>query len=269
MADSAVYSEASPNFHHIRRLCAAASTVATVIHFTVGRALRAAREVWSTMRRELYMQMHARSSSPNRNKSVGRVPCVLVVAASMAAGCGRDPGREVVPLSDPLGASASKPAATEILPLDKVPKSQAAAVSQRIANTEVTITYSRPVARGRALFGELVPYGKVWNPGADQATAVAVTRDVHVDGQPLSAGKYSLWAIPAADMWTVIFSKVGNVYHTDYPGEAQDALRIAVQPERGPHMEVLTFYFPDVEGKDAVLRLHWGETMVPLSLRVP
>lgn len=146
------------------------------------------------------MRTHPGSSSLNHSKSPGRLLCALVVPALMAAGCGRDPGREVVPMSDPLGASASRPAPTEILPLDKVPKSQAAAVSQRIANTEVTITYSRPVARGRALFGELVPYGKVWNPGADQATAVAISRDVHVNDQPLPAGKYSLWAIPAADM---------------------------------------------------------------------
>jgi hypothetical protein len=187
----------------------------------------------------------------------------------MIASCRRDPGREVVPMSEPLGGSATKPAATEILPLDKVPKSQAAAVSQRIANTEVTVTYSRPVARGRALFGELVPYGQIWNPGADQATSVAVTRDVHLNDRALPAGKYSLWVIPRSDTWTMIFSRVGDVYHTDYPGEAQDAVRIEVQPERGPHMEVLTFYFPAVDGKDAVLRLHWGETMVPLSIRVP
>ena len=62
-----------------------------------------------------------------------------------------------------------------IIPLDEVSKSQAAAVSQRIANTEITLTYSRPVARGRELFGALVPYGEVWNPGADQATAIALT----------------------------------------------------------------------------------------------
>jgi hypothetical protein len=67
----------------------------------------------------------------------------------------------------------------------------------------------------------------------------------------------------------VIFSTAADVYHTPYPGEAQDAMRLEVQPEVGPHREVLAFYFPLVEGKDAVLRLHWGEVMVPLSIRVP
>ena len=184
-------------------------------------------------------------------------------------GCERDPGLDVKPMPDPLRSTAATASATEIVPLEKVSKSQAGAVSQRVANTEVTVTYSRPVARGRALFGALIPYDQVWNPGADRATAIAITRDIHVNDRPLPAGKYSLWAIPRPDNWTVIFSGAADVYHTPYPGERQDALRLDVRPERGPHMEALSFYFPTVEGKDAVLRLHWGEVMVPLTLRVP
>ena len=125
------------------------------------------------------------------------------------------------------------------------------------------------MARGRALFGALVPYNEVWNPGADQATAIAFSRDVQVNAARLAAGKYSLWVIPRAEAWTVIFSKAADVYHTPYPGEAQDALRLDVRPEAGPHIETLAFYFPTVDGKDATLRLHWGETMMPLSVRVP
>lgn len=171
--------------------------------------------------------------------------------------CQRDPGRDVRPLADPLRTDTTGSAVpTEIIPLDKVQKSQAAAVSQRVANTEITVTYSRPVARGRALFGALVPYDQVWNPGADQATAVAFTRDVHINEHPLQAGKYSLWTIPRADAWTVIFSKAADVYHEPYPGQDQDALRLDVRPEKGTHVEALTFYFPMVEGKETVLHLH-------------
>ena len=200
-------------------------------------------------------------------------PAILAASLSVlfvAIACQRDPGRDVKPMADPLrGGAAPTAGASEIIPLEKVSKSQAAAVSQRVANTEITITYSRPVARGRELFGKLVPYNEVWNPGADQATAIALTRDVQVNGKTLAQGKYSLWAIPGPETWTVIFSKAADVYHTPYPGEAQDALRIDLPSERGPHIEVLTFYFPEVEGKDATLRLHWGEVMVPLSIRVP
>ena len=195
---------------------------------------------------------------------------VIIAPLFCLLACQRDPGRDVKPMSDPLrpGAPAST-ASTEIIPLDKVSKSQAAALSQRVANTEITLTYSRPVARGRELFGGIVPYDQVWNPGADQATAIAFTRDVQIDGQRLQAGKYSLWIIPRPERWTLIFSKAANVYHTPYPGEDQDQLRVDVRPEPGAHMETLVFYFPIVEGKDAVLRLQWGEVMVPLSIRVP
>ena len=194
----------------------------------------------------------------------------LALLLLAAVACERDPGRDVRPMADPLRTTApATGGSTGVIPLEEVRKSQAAAVSQRVANTEITVTYSRPVARGRDLFGALVPYEQVWNPGADQATAVTITRDVQVNGRSLAAGRYSLWAIPRADRWTIIFNTAADVYHTPYPGEAQDALRLDVPPDRGPHMEALTFYFPVVEGKDAVLRLHWGEVMVPLSFEVP
>lgn len=194
---------------------------------------------------------------------------LVAAALILLAACSRDPGRDVRPMADPLSEPAAATAGSEIIPLEEVRKSQAAAVSQRIANTEITVTYSRPVARGRELFGALIPYNAVWNPGADQATAIAVTRDVQVNGHPMAAGKYSIWAIPRADRWTMIFSRAAEVYHTPYPGEDQDAFRLDVRPERGAHMEALMFYFPEVEGKEAVLRLHWGEVVVPLTFLVP
>jgi hypothetical protein len=193
----------------------------------------------------------------------------VIAAALLVNGCGRDPGRDVTPMAEPLGAQTPAAQPLEDIPIENVRKSQAAAVSQRIANTEITITYSRPVARGRELFGALVPYDQIWNPGADQATAIGFTRDVHINDHPIRAGKYSLWAVPRSGFWTLIFSTAADVYHTPYPGEEHDALRLEVRPERGPHVEALMFYFPVVEGKDAVLRLHWDDVIVPLLIRVP
>ena len=195
---------------------------------------------------------------------------LTLAALLLLAGCQRDPGRDVEAMPDPLkGAAAPTPSSSDIIPIDKVSKSQAAAVSQRIANTEITLTYSRPVARGRQLFGALVPYGQIWTPGADQATAITFSRDVRINDQPLARGAYSIWTIPRADMWTVIFNRNAKAYHDHYPGEAQDAMRLDVRPEPGPHVETLTFSFPTVEGKDAVLRFEWGEVRVPLSIHVP
>jgi hypothetical protein len=193
-----------------------------------------------------------------------------LAALLLVAACQRDAPRDVQPMSAPLrGAPSGQTASTGTMALEDVRKSQAGTVAQRIADTDITITYSRPVARGRDLFGALVPYDRPWNPGADRATAITVTRDVQVNGMPLPAGSYSLWAIPRADVWTIVFSRAADVFHTPYPGEKHDALRLDVGPEAGPHMETLLFSFPVVDGKEATLRLHWGTVMVPLSIRVP
>ena len=89
-----------------------------------------------------------------------------------------------------------------------------------------------------------------------------------VGGQPLAAGKYSLWAIPGPDEWTLILSRAADVFHMPYPGAAQDALRLTVKPQAGPFMESLAFYFPAAAADRALLNLHWGETIVQVSLAV-
>ena len=157
---------------------------------------------------------------------------------------------------------AARPVAAQQIPL-----SQRGGVTQMVGGTRIEIRYSRPVARGRELFGKLVPWGKVWCPGADTATTIAFSAPVHISGKPLDAGTYSLWAIPEPDAWTVIFSRAQPVFHIPYP-EGRDALRIRVPARQGPHMETLAFYFPVVDGKDATLYLHWGTTIVPLEIRV-
>jgi hypothetical protein len=143
--------------------------------------------------------------------------------------------------------------------------SQRAAVFQSIGRSELRIDYSRPVARGRALFGALVPWGKPWNPGADSATRIQLSTDVSINGKPLAAGDYSLWVIPDPAAWTIIFSTAAHVYHTPYP-EGRDALRIRVAPRTGTFMETLGLYFPMVDGTVATLYLHWGTTVVPLTI---
>ena len=144
----------------------------------------------------------------------------------------------------------------------KVKPSQHGTVSQRIADTTITLEYNRPVARGRELFGKLVPYGRVWCPGADDATTIEVSTKVTFEGQELPAGKYSVWTEPGPEKWIVIFNKQANVFHTRYPA-GQDALRLEVTPRTGSHMETLAFYFPVVDGHKGELALHWGTVVVP------
>lgn len=150
----------------------------------------------------------------------------------------------------------------------KIKPSQHGSVSQRIADTTVTLAYNRPVARGRELFGTLVPYGKIWCPCADDATTIELSAAVKIDGHELAAGKYSVWTVPTDGKWTIIFNRQAATWHTKYP-EGQDALRLEVTPRTGAHMETMAFYFPVVEGKKAELVLHWGTTVVPLVIEVP
>ena len=124
------------------------------------------------------------------------------------------------------------------------------------------------VARGRELFGTLVPWGRIWCPGADDATNIELSTAVKIDGQDLPAGKYSVWAEPQPDKWTLIFNRNHAVWHTRYP-EGQDALRIHIAPRAGSHIETLAFYFPVVDGRKAELVLHWGTVVVPMTIEVP
>ena len=150
-------------------------------------------------------------------------------------------------------------------PQAKIKPSQRGSVTQHVADTTIAIEYSRPVARGRELFGVHVPYGRNWCPGADQATTIEVSSPVTIDGRELPAGKYSIWAEPRQDRWTIIFNRSHDVWHTRYP-EGMDALRIDVTPRAGSHMETLAFYFPVVEGRKAELVLHWGTVVVPMAV---
>jgi len=156
-----------------------------------------------------------------------------------------------------------------LLLLLQFPRSQHGSVTQHIQGTEVTISYNRPVARGRELFGTLVHWDRVWHPGADSVSTISFSNDVTIDGHRLAAGRYSLWTIPEAPPkpWTVIFNRGLGGWHTNYPGESRDALRVSVSTETGAHMETLTYYFPVVDADSAVLRLQWGTTVVPMKIK--
>ncbi|MEO8335447.1 MAG: DUF2911 domain-containing protein [bacterium] len=150
------------------------------------------------------------------------------------------------------------------------PFSQRATITQQIALTTVSVTYGRPVARGRVLFGKLAPWDSIWHLGADSATRVTIDHDVVVEGQPLKAGQYSLWLIPREQgPWTLIFSRAARVSHTPYPGPSHDALRVDVTPEAASHVETMTIDFPLVLRENAVMRIYWGQVAVPIRLKAP
>ncbi|MDB4916527.1 MAG: hypothetical protein JWM95_4171 [Gemmatimonadetes bacterium] len=145
-------------------------------------------------------------------------------------------------------------------------KSQLATVSQTVAGVNIEMLYRRPVARGRALFGTLVPWGKIWTPSADSAARFTVSAPITINGSALAAGTYSVWTIPDSASWTVIFSSTAAAFHLSYP-TGHDVLRVRATPLRGDHVESLLFAFPMVDADSAQLQLHWGTTIVPLAIR--
>lgn len=150
------------------------------------------------------------------------------------------------------------------------PPSERGSVTQNVAFTNIAIVYGRPVARGRALFGSLVPWDQIWHPGADSATRITFNHDITVEGQPLKAGEYTMWLIPRETApWTLIFSRAAHVFHKPYPGERFEVLRVDVKPEQVSHVETFTIYFPTVIRDEALLRLHWGTTAVSVNIKAP
>lgn len=158
--------------------------------------------------------------------------------------------------------------AAPALARSQVRASELASVSQVIDGAHLAIEYSRPSARGRTLFGQVVPWGETWTPGANWATTFAVDRDVDADGHRLPKGKYSVWMVPGKGDWEVLFARPAHRFHMSRPKKDDVALRYAVRPEEGPHTELLTWSVPSVRGDSATLRMQWGTTSVPLHLVV-
>jgi hypothetical protein len=145
-------------------------------------------------------------------------------------------------------------------------RSQLASVSQTIGPTQIDIVYRRPVARGRDLYGTLVKWGEIWTPSADSAALLTTSTDMEVNGARLAKGRYALWMIPDSTTWTVIFTN-RPAFHLRLPSRSDEVLRVQARPTQGDHMEALAFYFPVAEADSATLHMHWGRTIVPLSIK--
>ncbi|MFD0793319.1 DUF2911 domain-containing protein [Mucilaginibacter litoreus] len=135
-------------------------------------------------------------------------------------------------------------------------------VSAKINGATITINYGSPSVKGRKIYGELVPYDKVWRTGANQATTFTTTKDIMVEGKKLAAGTYGFFAIPTATNWTVIFNKVANQWGAFKYDESQDALRVTVKPVKAPKQERLVY---KINSKG--FSLNWDELSVPVKIK--
>src|SRR6266576_1376452 len=147
--------------------------------------------------------------------------------------------------------------------------SQAAEVKQRIALTDITVKYHRPMVNGRKIWGGLVPYGKVWRAGANENTTIEFSDPVSVEGQPLAKGIYGLHMIPNPDSWTVIFSKTNTAWGSYSYKQEEDALRVNVKPRPLAEMkEALEFEFEDLKPESTAVTFKWEKLGVPFTVSI-
>jgi len=149
--------------------------------------------------------------------------------------------------------------------------SQRGTITQKIGDHTLIVDYSRPIIRGRTIFGEHLDWGYVWTPGANVATTFEIDTDVTVNGNDAPAGKYSLWIELLEDEpWQVILDPNDSLFHTKKPEpDAEGQIRFLVEPGWGPHEEVLTFAVPELGPNHAVVEFSWENVRVPLQVEVP
>ncbi|MFT3883991.1 MAG: DUF2911 domain-containing protein [Flavobacteriales bacterium] len=157
---------------------------------------------------------------------------------------------------------------TAILAQDLPQPSPKGEVEQVIGLTKVEVGYSRPAVRGRAIFGGLLPYGKLWRTGANAATTVEFSGPVSINGSKLEAGKYSLFTIPEKGAWTVIFNKNTSASEGDYK-ESDDALRVKADPKESEFTESMTIGFDEVKDDMARMDIRWERTRVSVTISAP
>ena len=141
-------------------------------------------------------------------------------------------------------------------------------IKQEFALSSVEVSYSRPSMKGRTIFGDLVPYGKVWRTGANQATTITFGEDVTVGGKPVKAGKYGLLTIPNTTEWTVIITKQLDVTSPAAYKEAEDVARITVPVESLPvTVETFMITFDNISTSEMNMLLLWDKAVVAVPIK--
>jgi hypothetical protein len=146
-----------------------------------------------------------------------------------------------------------------------------ATVEQRVGLTDVSVEYSRPGVKGRAIFGDLVPFGKTWRTGANSNTKITFSSDVSIDGQTLNAGSYGLYTVPNENSWEVMFYSESD--NSGVPRDWDDTKVVAktsIEVYSMPmNVETFTITFDDVSGTSATLGILWEKTYVGIKFEVP
>jgi hypothetical protein len=131
----------------------------------------------------------------------------------------------------------------------------------------VAIDYSSPRAKGRKVFGGLVPYGQIWRAGANEATTFVSSGDISVGGKPVPAGKYTIFTVPGEDKWALVISKKTGEWGTAYPGPDNDLARVDMKVSKtSAPVENFTIAF-DQSGNGCTLRMEWENTRASVDIK--
>lgn len=146
--------------------------------------------------------------------------------------------------------------------------SPAAKVQQTVGTTDLSISYSRPAVKGRAIWGALVPWAQPWRTGANEATQFTCSDEIMVEGQKLPAGTYAFVSIPTVDSWTVAFSSQKEMWGAYAYDAKNDALRVTVKPKPAEAVERMQFTFDEPTSDAVTLNLRWEKISVPIKITV-
>jgi hypothetical protein len=144
--------------------------------------------------------------------------------------------------------------------------SPSATLTQTVGLTDITIKYSRPGVKGRNIWGGLVPYGQVWRTGANEATTIAFSDPVTINGQKLERGTYAIETIPGPSEWTIIFNRVADQWGAFQYDATKDALRVTAKPQPAEFREWMGFEINDLTTDTAVVTLRWEKVAVPFTV---
>ena len=130
----------------------------------------------------------------------------------------------------------------------------------------ITVDYSSPRAKGREIFGKVVPYGQPWRTGANEATTFVTTSDLMIGGHHVPAGSYTLFTVPNKDKWVLIISKKTGEWGIPYPGADTDLLRADMNASKTANpVENFTIAF-DKGAQDCTLRIEWENTRATIAI---
>jgi hypothetical protein len=144
-------------------------------------------------------------------------------------------------------------------------------VTQTVGLTDVEINYCRPSAKGRTVFGNLVPFGKVWRTGANENTTISFNEDVVIDGKTLAKGKYAIFTIPNLEKWDVIFYKTTDNWGTpEVFSDTNVVLKTTVKADVLPKkVETFTIGISGLDLNFAFLEMYWENSYIALKFEVP